>query len=514
MNVVEAIKSIFRSNPHDAAIFSLATPAIVALAADPLLQVVDTIFVGHSGSDALAALGVNSALFTFSFIVFNFLTTATTPLVATALSTGDRRRAGMVSMQALMLALILGSGLAAGLTLGADQALELMGADPKNSEMFAMAKEFLRIRALASPAVLVTTVGQGVFRGLQDMRTPLSITLAANSINLALDTVLIIGMGWGVQGAATATSVAEWISAAAYLALLYRRRESLGGFDIRGGAGGGSFNLPGQRRRRRWQFLSTVAEDFGPFLSAGGAVLTRTALLLGTKTLASATAARLGSVPIASHQVVMQLWLLSSFVIDSLAVAGQTLVAVELGHGDVRSAKALGNRLLGLGVGSGTALAAFFYIAEPVIPRIFSNDAEVQAMVVSILPLAVGMLPLNAAVYVLDGIMVGASDFRWMAGAMVVAAATAIGLLSGVEPLQLGLRGVWGALAVLMASRLATLLWRYVSPEGPFGGGGVTKSSSECVDGEEVTNVVPVIPSLDERRQGQKLNGSDPRSEP
>lgn len=511
--------SAFRSSPHDAAIASLALPAILALAADPLLQVVDTVFVGQAGPDALAALGVNSALFTFSFVVFNFLATATTPLVATALATGDKQRAGTVTVQALVLATGLGAVLAAVLTLGADQALALMGADTSaaGSGMYSMAKEFLLIRALASPAVLLTTVGQGAFRGLQDMRTPLTITLAANGINLALDIALIVGLGWGVKGAATATSVAEWVAAVSYLALLWRRREELGGLDVRKAA----------------TSLSTAAADFAPFLSAGGAVLMRTALLLGTKTLASATAARLGPVPIASHQVVMQLWLLSSFVIDSLAVAGQSLIAVELGRGDRGRAREVSNRLLQLGVGSGIALGAAFWAAEPIIPEIFSNDAAVQATVLSILPIAVGMLPINAAVYVLDGILVGSSDFQWMAGAMVLAAATATGLLLGVEPLNLGLQGVWGALAVLMTSRLATLLWRYTSPKGPLAlegkvsegdPGSLQQSAVSNISGlnsssvasgsfgsidlgellEAETNVLPVLPPLDKRAKKKK----------
>lgn len=164
----------------------------------------------------------------------------------------------------------------------------------------------------------------------------------------------------------------------------------------------------------------------------------------------------------------MQLWLLSSMVLDSLAVAGQTLVAVQLGKGDVPQARAVSNRLLQLGVGGGVALAATFTAAGPLIPAIFTNDASVQLAVMSVLPLAVGMLPINAAVYVLDGILVGCRDFKWMSGAMGAAALTAVALLVGVEPWELGLQGVWGALAVLMVSRLVTLVWRYQSAGGPL----------------------------------------------
>lgn len=294
------------------------------------------------------------------------------------------------------------------------------------------------------------TVAQGTFRGMQDMRTPLAVTLGANAVNLGLDAMLILGLGWGVAGAAAATTTAEWGAAGAYLWLLWARRDALGGLRVPVLLGPGAL------------------AEFTPFLRAGGAVLMRTALLLGTKTLASATAARLGPEPIAAHQVVMQLWLLSSLVVDSLAVAGQSLVAVELGRGDKAAARAVSDRLLQLGVLTGSALALCFWAAEPAIPGFFSADAGVEAAMLGVLPLAVGLLPLNSAVYVLDGVMVGASDFGFLAGAMVLAAATAAGLLLGVEPLGLGLPGVWGALGVLMASRLATLLWRYQSPGGPL----------------------------------------------
>ncbi|PRW33758.1 MATE efflux family [Chlorella sorokiniana] len=447
------IGALFRSSPHDSAIFALALPAVLALAADPLLSMVDTIFVGQAGTDALAALGVNSALFTLAFVVFNFLATATTPMVAASLATGDKERAGKVTLQALGLATVLGGVLAVVLVTCSDGALALMGAGPETGNVHELATEFLTIRALAAPAALLMTVGQGAFRGLQDMRTPLAITLAANGINLALDTLLIVVLGWGVKGAATATTTAEWVAALAYLGVLYGRRDALGGLSPRLVLG---------------TSMQAAVAEMTPFLKAGGAMLMRTGLLLGTKTLASATAARLGVVPVAAHQVVTQLWLLSSLVVDSVAIAGQSLVAVQLGRGDVAEARAVSNRLLGIGLGAGAALAAAFWLAEPIIPGIFSSDAEVGAAVRAVLPIAVAMLPINAAVYVFDGIITGAADFKFMAGAMVVAAGTAVALLLGVEPLGLGLPGVWYAMGLLMLSRLATMMWRYQSEDGPL----------------------------------------------
>ena len=467
-------------HPDDAQILALALPAALALAADPLLQVVDTAFVGHAGPEALAALGINSALFTFSFLVFNFLGTATTPLVARAKASNNGTKAGMVTLQALSVAAVCGSLLSVALLVGSDGALGLMGADAEKIPVtYEMAKQFLYIRALAAPAVMLCTVGQGVFGGLQDMKTPLGITLSANAINLSLDIFLIIGLGWGVKGAACATTIAEWTAASSYLYFLWNKRDSLGGASA-----------PEAMKEMSYEELFA---SFTPFFSAGGAVLMRTVLLLGTKTMASATAARLGSTAIASHQVVMQLWLLTSMLVDSLAVSGQSLVAVEFGRAkleclksaaeashhedmmmmDTRGSRRVANRLLQLGVGSGILLAAGFTVLSPWIPSLFTDDVHVKENVLEILPIAVAMLPVNGAVYVLDGILVGSRDFKWMAQAMSLAAGCALVFLAAVEPLGLELKGVWYALAALMLLRMSTLVWRYQSSQGPFAPSGI-----------------------------------------
>ena len=503
----------------------MALPAALALAADPLLQVVDTAFVGHAGPDALAALGINSALFTFSFLVFNFLGTATTPLVARAKASKNETRAGMVTLQALMVATVCGSLLTVALLLGSDAALEVMGADLQGAPAtYEMAKQFLMVRALAAPAVMLCTVGQGVFGGLQDMKTPLGITLSANAINLSLDVILILGLGWGVRGAACATTIAEWTAASSYLYFLWSRRDSLGGSAA-----------PEAMKRMT---PSELVTSFTPFFNAGGAVLMRTVLLLGTKTMASATAARLGSTAIASHQVVMQLWLLTSMLVDSLAVSGQSMVAVEFGKAkidclngletpkdvatrveatmDTAGARRVADRLLQLGVGSGIVLSGLFFFSSPVLPKLFTDDAQVTDSINAILPIALAMLPVNGAVYVLDGILVGSRDFKWMAMAMSLAAGCVVAFLAAVEPMDLGLPGVWYALAGLMLLRMATLVWRYESKSGPFSKDGIPLDVSVLgsMDGIDVadgtsaeetlsaaSNILLVEPTLVDKRK-------------
>ena len=474
------------STKHDAEIISLAAPALLALAADPLMSIVDTAFVGSGGAEPLAALGICSALFTFSFLVFNFLATATTPLIATSLSSGDNERAGLVTTQGILIAISLGTVLAIALVLGADPALYLMGAGPSDQDIslaggggqvYSLARQFLVLRAAAAPATLLMSVGQGVFRGMKDMKTPLKITLWANALNFGLDGVLIVGLGWGVVGAGVATSVAEWVAAVAYLIALYEKREVLGA----GGYGGVYGTVTGMiTKLTRDDSIASSGDsngtnkgggkrELGTFVKAGTAVVLRTALLLGTKTAASATAARLGAVAMAGHQVTMQLWILSSFALDSFAVAGQALVAVEIGKRNENVAREIGDRLLVLGVGSGAVIAIVAAILQPgVIPGAFTDDRHVVDAAMEILPLATVMLPINAAVYVLDGILVGCADFKFLAVAMLGAAGVACGLLFNVVEPEGGLIGVWEALALLMVCRLISLVWRYQWRYGPL----------------------------------------------
>ena len=415
----------------DRRILALAVPALGALAADPLVSIVDTAFVGRLGVVPLAALGVNTAVFSLAFVVFNFLAYGTTPLVARAVGRGDRDAAGALAIHALALAVIAGVGALVLLQLAAGPVLSAMGA---SGDLRDPALVYLRIRAFAGPAVLLITAGHGVFRGWQDTRTPLVATLGLNLVNLVLDPLLIFGLGWGLAGAAIATVVAQWVGALLFVWLILGpRREALG-------------------VRLHWPHL----RDLAPLVRVGGALLIRTLSLIGTMTLATATAARIGVLAVAAHQVAMQLWLLLALVVDALAVAAQAMI------GEARPAEArlIARRLLLWAAGIGVLLAAAFLLGRPWLPRVFTDDPEAIARVDRLLPFIIFMQPLNALVFVWDGIFMGAGAFRYLAVQMVLSSALAVVLLLLAVPLGWGLAGVWWAIVALMATRAVTLgLW-------------------------------------------------------
>lgn len=423
-------------NEHDADILELSLPALGGLAADPLASLVDTAFVGQLGAVELGALGVNASLFSMAFVIFNFLAYGTTPQVGKAVGRGDTKAAGRVVMQAFTIA--IGAGVAALIFLQvlAVPLLRMMGA---TGELLGPSLTYLRIRALAGPAVLFISAGRGAFRGYQDTRTPMLIIVGFNVINVALDPILIFGLGWGLAGAAVATAAAQWCGALAFVfLLLWHWRAELG--------------------------IEVTVPSFGelkPFLQIGGDMFIRTASLIGTMTLATAAAARVGVVAVAAHQVANQLWLFLALVVDALAVSAQALVSKALGDDEPETARDIANRLLEWGLGVGVALGLGFMALRPWLPGWFSSDPETVKTVYDIFIFVAVLQPLNGLVFVWDGIYMGAEAFRYLAKAMVLSALAAAAVLVLVVPMGWGLHGVWWGISTLMATRLVTLAWEY-----------------------------------------------------
>lgn len=425
----------------DAEIFALAFPALGALIADPLLSLVDTAFVGRLGALPLAALGINTALFGLAVYIFNFLAYGTTPMVANAYGKGNRALAGRISMQALSLSLLIGLGAMLVIQLLAPLLITVMGA---KDDVFDPTMSYLRIRALAVPAVLLITAANGVFRGFQNMRVPFVIMIGLNLVNVVLDALFIFGFGWGLEGAAWASVIAQYMGAVSFVAILFARRDV---FQI-------PLKLP-------------QLSEYASFLEIGWLGFLRTAALLFTFTLATAVATRVGTVEVAGHQVANNIWLLLALTVDALAIAAQALVGKMLGEGDGSEegrglARALSNRLLTLGFLLGIVLAITLAVLSPWLPKLFSQDPEVLKVVYSVFAFVVLSQPINALVFVFDGIFMGYEDFGYIAVAMIISSLAGSIVLLLVLPLNLGFAGVWWGLTVFMVVRLLTIGWRYV----------------------------------------------------
>jgi len=417
---------------YDREILRLAVPALGALAAEPLYILVDTAIVGHLGRSQLAALGAAATVLSV-LAMFNFLQYGTTAQVARASGAGEDRTARRLGAQALWLSFAIGVALAVAVAVLAGPIVDLVGVEQRTADY---AETYLRIVALGIPSFFLALGGQGFLRGVSDLSSPLVVIVLANVLNVVLELLFVYGFDWGIEGSAWGTAIAQTCMGIAFVWLIARR---VGRDDLA--------PVLGLARR---------------LLSIGKFIFIRTAALISAFILAGIVVARLGDAELGAYQISFQLWIFLALVLDSIAIAGQILVGRELGGGRPERAYDASVRMITLSVVTGVAFAVALLALSDLLPRIFTSDPAVLAQCALLWPIFALMQPLNGAVFALDGILIGASDGPFIAGSMVVAFLACGAALAVVVAGDFGVRGVWAALAVLIAVRLAMMGARFL----------------------------------------------------
>ena len=197
-------------------------------------------------------------------------------------------------------------------------------------------------------------------------------------------------------------------------------------------------------------------------LSLGKFIFIRTVALIASFVLAGAVVARLGEAPLAAYQIAFQLWIFLALVLDSIAIAGQIIVGRELGAARPAEAFAASVRMIWLSVVDGRRLRPRAAGVRDVIPRAFTSDAEVLAQCALLWPIFALMQPFNGIVFALDGILIGASDGRYLALVDGGRVPRVRGALAVSSRLDAGVRGAWLALALLISTRLVLMGARFL----------------------------------------------------
>ncbi len=427
----------FTSSPYDREILRLGAPALGALAAEPLYLLVDTAIVGRLGTIPLAGLGVASTLLATGFVIFNFLAYGTTAAVARARGAGARTDAVRAGVSAMWLGAGIGAVLALiGYAL-ARPAVAMLGA---RGDVAVNAQTYLSISALGAPAVLIALAGMGYLRGVRDTRSPLVIALIANAANLVIELWLVFGLDMGIAGSAWATVIAQTGAAVVFVWLMVRAAR----------AAGEPF------RAHRAAVRASVR--------VGIHLIVRTGSLLVSFAVVAGVATRINAAAVAAHQVAFQVWIFLALVLDAIAIAAQAMVGTYLGAGAADEARAAARRMIGWGVVVGMLFLAIIAASRGAIASAFIEDPAVRAAISDVLLIVAAMQPLNAVVFVLDGVLIGAGDVRFLAIAM--ASAGAVVLIPGaLAVLAVGgtLSWLWLALGAFMVARLVGVGIRFAS---------------------------------------------------
>ncbi|MFJ2673900.1 MULTISPECIES: MATE family efflux transporter [unclassified Streptomyces] len=427
--------AISRTAPrrHDREIIALAVPAFGALVAEPLFVMVDSAIVGHLGTPQLAGLAIAAALLTTAVSIFVFLAYATTAAVARRVGAGDLQAAIRQGMDGIWLALLLGAAVIAITLPAAPWLIGLFGASDTAAPF---AVTYLRISSLGIPAMLVVLAATGVLRGLQDTRTPLYVAIGGFGANAVLNVVLVYGAGLGIAGSAWGTVLAQCAMAAVYLIVVVR------------GA------------RRHGASLRPDAAGIRASAQAGVPLLIRTLSLRAVLMIATAVAARLGDADVAAHQIILSLWSLMAFALDAIAIAGQAIIGRYLGAGDTQGARDVCRRMVQWGVAAGVLLGVLIVAARPLFIPLFTGDQVVRDTLLPALLVVAVTQPISGIVFVLDGVLMGAGDGPYLAGAMLVTLAVFAPVALLVPAWGGGLTALWWTMGLMMAVRMLTLWLR------------------------------------------------------
>jgi putative MATE family efflux protein len=418
-------------SPYDREIVRLAVPALGALAAEPLYVLVDTAIVGHLGGPQIAALGLAGTVLAGAFTIFNFLTYGTTAVVARSSGAGRHEDAARLAAQAFWVSLGIGTMLVVLLEAFGAPLLRALGGHGQSGSY---ALTYLRVAALGLPAALIALAGQGYLRGVSNLRRPLVIVVIANVVNIVLEVLFVYGFRWGIAGSAAGTAIAQAGMGVAFALELLR---------------------PHADSKR-----PSIAE-MRPMLRVGRQIFVRTTALYASFLVAASVCARMGDAELGAQQIATQLFFFLALLLDSIAIAGQVIVGRTLGSGDATGAYASARRMIEWSVLVGTAFLVVLLPLAHVLPRAFTSDSAVLHQAALLWPYFALMQPIGGAVFALDGILIGASDTGYLMWSMLAASAVFIVLALLSLELGWGIVGVWIALDILIAGRLALLGVRF-----------------------------------------------------
>ena len=424
----------FLRQPHRT-LLSLSLPILLSLIAEPVTGLIDTGFVAQLGKVPLAALGVGSGAMSSLFWMFGFLGIATQTNVATAFGRRDLLAASKALSLALVIGIVIIMFCGALLLPGAGVVAELLGAE---GQVLHLAREYVAWRMLGAPAVMITFIGFGALRGIQDMKTPLKIALCINGANIILDYALIFGVAFlpalGVAGAALASSLAQWLGACIMLRELNRRLGLTRAIKLREGIA---------------------------LLRVGRDLFIRTGSLIFFTLVATRVATQMGAEAGAAHQVIRQFWFFTALVMEAFATTAQSLIGYFCGSNQLREAKRVAATTTWWGLGVGAALGIALLLAEPLVRQgMVPPDAAAvfgAAWAVSALS-----MPLNALAFITDGIHKGASDYGYLRNAMIISTLcglVGLGVIASdnaadftkvwlVSALWIAIRSFWGVIRV------------------------------------------------------------------
>ena len=417
-------------NLSNSSILRIALPATVSNLTVPLLGLVDAAIVGHLGRAAyIGAIAVGGMLFNLIYWSFVFLRMGTSGLTAQAFGQDDRaemtrlllRSLGVAFAAALLLILLQRPLI--------DVASRLMSA---TDEVEDLSRIYFGICVWGAPAVLGLYSFSGWFIGMQNSRFPMWISIMQNLVNIVISLALVYGLGYKVEGVAAGTVVAQYAGLVMAVYFWYRFYADKAG-------------------RVAWRSLWEKGSVWR-FFQVNRDIFLRTLCLVAVTTFFTSSGAAQGNLTLAANALMMQFFLLFSYVMDGFAYAGEALAGRYMGAGDAKRFRQTVRGLFRWGVSWAILFTLIYAVGGSCLLALLTDDEAVKDAAAPYMSWVVAIPVVGFSAFLFDGIFIGVTATRFMLLAMVVAGVVFFAVYGWGSPVW-GNHALWCAFLMYLFTR-------------------------------------------------------------
>ena len=431
----------FTQNLTHRRVLQIAFPVVLSNATIPILGAVDTGVVGQLGEAVpIGAVGIGAIIITGIYWIFGFLRMGTTGLTAQAIGGNDTQETAALLMRSTCI------GIAAGIALIILQLPLFWGAfklAPASEDVETLAQSYLQIRIFSAPAAIGLLGLTGWLIAHERTKAVLVLQLWMNGLNIFLDLLFVLKFGWGVEGVAIATFIAEW---SALVLGLWLARDGFAN-DV-------------------WRNWAQIFDRTKLLRMAvvNGNIMIRSFLLQAAFVSFLFLGARFGDVTLAANQVLLQFLYITSYAMDGFVLAAEALIGQAMG---AHNRQVFRRSVYLTSIWSlicGVTMAVAFWLIGAWMIEIMTTAPDVRADALRFLPYMILAPLVGAACWILDGVFIGATRTQDMRNMMLISVAIYVICLWVLLPI-FGNHGLWASLLILFIARGVTLAWKYPALE-------------------------------------------------
>ncbi|MDR8525618.1 MATE family efflux transporter [Shewanella fidelis] len=421
-------------------LLALALPMILSNITVPLLGLVDTAVVGHlSNAYYLGGVAVGSTIITLILWLLGFLRMATTGLVAQAYGANDTQQQFKLLIQAASLALMFGI---AAIALQLPILNLAMAMSDASLEVERYCREYFQVRIWSTPFALMNLVMLGWLLGRQQPKAAMWQLIIANLVNIVLDVLFVLVLGWGVKGAGLASVFADIAGFLVALTMVRSQLNKLGGFKL--------FTLVKQLSLQSYTKLISLNAD----------IFVRSLCLQLSFAFMTFYAAGLGDNTVAANAVLLNLLMLISYALDGIAYYAEAEVGRAYGQRNSQLMQESVTLAWAWSAIAALGFTLFFAIGGSQIIAMLTSISEVQAVAEEYLIWVIFIPLLAFGSYLFDGVYIGAAKGKVMRNSMIL---STFGVFFPVWYLlsEQGNLALWAAMSCFMLARSASLSLHY-----------------------------------------------------